>query len=676
MINKKDNVNEIVQFLKKEKTQIVKLWVNKNSVNKILSKYNIGEDSFSSKVAVKIIDYFIEVLQHQKPVGHCPVMNDFIDYMFKRKITIKEIFIICMGLRRAIFLLIVSVGKLEKDREWIIELFSELFDQNLSGVLEYYENLVFQSRCKQQDSKNLEDHIKRLQAILDLQESAIFEVDQDTLFLANEKFYEIVGVSNQNDFMRIYPEIWSFIESVSCFNELFNLKRYREWIEKVIVECNGKAIVELFNYSLNQKINMEMSIHSNQAGVYAVVLHDITEYDSKMSSMIDLVYTDDMTQMPNIRKFDEVITIYLTQCKEDNQKFFLFLIDIHNFNDISEVSGRNTGDYVLKNFAKRILKYIDSNHFFARIDGNRFALLSKLETYEASRSLANKILSELHSITYNNGEQAKGNIAIVSCQSDDSVNSILNRADRVIQRIADFGSDAIMDDRLIIEEDRMIKSASKQFLAQCKYIYDQDDFLEVVNYFMEVPIDSKAKIIKIDDETIYVRLRKVAIHAINKNSFIYIKTKNRPHFKACVKDLDKEKLWVKLENFIPLLSSPLDRKYIRVKLLPTIEGILKKDRMQILVEIDTISVNSFSLSMVNIPDIKEKDTIEIETILRWDNRVENIVISGVVSKIKKRGLNIIIDIDLQHSKIIEEVLSPFIAHRQLEIIKQLRETIL
>lgn len=171
-------------------------------------------------------------------------------------------------------------------------------------------------------------------------------------------------------------------------------------------------------------------------------------------------------------------------------------------------------------------------------------------------------------------------------------------------------------------------------------------------------------------------LRKVAIHALRKGSELYIRMEKKPHFKAYVEDLDKDELWVKLGDFKPVLESPLDRKSMRVKLMPTIEAILRKGKMQILVEIETISIDSFSLSMVNIPDIKIKDSIEIETLLRWDGREENVILTGTVLKIKKSRSNIIIEINLKRSKDIEDIVSPFIAHRQLEIIKQLRETIL
>ena len=86
------------------------------------------------------------------------------------------------------------------------------------------------------------------------------------------------------------------------------------------------------------------------------------------------------------------------------------MIDIHNLSEISEVLGRNVGDSTLKKFAKGVLKHLDSEHFFARIDGNRFAILSKFNTYDKAESTAKKILYELHSLTYSDRVEVKGNI--------------------------------------------------------------------------------------------------------------------------------------------------------------------------------------------------------------------------------------------------------------------------
>lgn len=367
-----------------------------------MSKYNISYDSFSSKVASEVIDYFAEVLKQQKPVGHCPIMNDFIDFMYSKNISLKEIFLICMGLRRAIFSMIASIGELEKDNIWIMELFFELFDQNLSGVLEHYDNLILKDQ-KDECTKEIIDCENHLQTLLDLQDSAIFEIKDERLFLANRAFYELVGVLDIDEFMRIYPDIWSFIESVSFNKEIFKEKKFGTWIEKIINENDGKCEIEVFNYGLNQKVKMEIKICTIDSDRYLGVMSDLSECDLKMSSMVELIYTDDMTQVPNRRRFDEILTIYLKQCKDLHEHFFLFLIDIHDFSDISEILGRDTGDFILKRFARGVLKYFDSNHFFVRIDGNRFALLIKSDSYEGAEKFANKILNELHSITYSNG---------------------------------------------------------------------------------------------------------------------------------------------------------------------------------------------------------------------------------------------------------------------------------
>ncbi|BDY13732.1 sensor domain-containing diguanylate cyclase [Hydrogenimonas cancrithermarum] len=675
MIDKKEKIIQVALLLEDRKAEVAKAWVSKKSVSQILSKYRMDPDRFGSGIAVRIIDHFAKVLRQQEPVGRCPVMSRFIDLMYEKKITVKEVFLICMGFRRALFSQMATHGKIGREESWIIELLSELFDQNLSGILEYFEKQLLEKRLQKQREEDFQDHIRRLHTILDLQENAIFKIRDNRLFLANSAFYETVGAADRDDFMHTYPDIWNFIENVDCFEELFAMKKYEEWIEKSIRECEGKCEVELFDYRSNRRAQMEMTIRSmpkGETGEYIVVMQDITEQKAQLASMAQMVYTDALTQVPNRRKFNEMLATYL----KEKRPFYLLLIDIHNLTEINEALGRDAGDLILKTFAEGMFHHLDEKSFFARIDGDRFALLAEEADHDNAEVLAKKVLAELHTIFYNEEEHTKGNIAIVSCQPDDDAHTMLGRGDRVVQCIINQGGDAIMDDTLLVEEDRKIKAATKTFLAQCQRLFETKQPLEIVNHYFEVPIDSKAQIVKIIDDLIWVRLRKVAVHALHRNSEIYIKTEEKPHFKAIVEDLDKEKSWVRLGHFEPVMHSPLDRKNVHVELVPPLEGILRKEKIQVPIDIETISVDSLTIFMTHMTDLVRDDRVEIETTLRWNGRTENLTLSGHIFKMKKSGLNIRLVITLEPCKIIEEILTPFVAHRQLEIIKELKESML
>ena len=677
MEDKKEKIAQVAQFMTLKKSDLVDAWVTKKSVAQILSKYGIDPKSFSSDIGLKIIEYFVKVLRQEAKVGRCPIMDKFVELMFEKRIRIDEVFLICMGFRWALFSQIAAHWKLGKEDIWIVEVLFELFDQNLSGVLRHFDELLANERLQKQKEENMKEHIRRLQKILDIQEQAIFKVRKNRLFLGNRAFYEMVGTAGLEEFRQRYPDLWSFIAKVDCFESLFEEKNYDEWFKKSIRERDGKCDIELFDHRSGRDAKIEMTIlpmEERETEDYIIVMHDVTEHRQQLASMKRMVYTDALTQVPNRRKFMEIMTRFLKQCKTEKRTFFLLLLDIHNLTEINEVHGRDTGDLILKRFAKQMMGLLDEKSLFARIDGDRFALVTESMDSKGATRVANKILNQLHSIYYRKDEHIKGNVAIVSCQMDDDIAAMLSRGDRLIQRIIEKGSDTIMDDALLVEEDRKIKAAAEAFFDHCRTLYETRQPLEIVNYFLEVPIDSKAQIVKMIGDSIWVKLRHVAVHVLQRGSEVYIKTEKKPYFKAVVEDLDKEKFRVRLGNFTPVAHSPLDREKVSVRLIPSIEAILRQGVVQLPVEIETISVDTMEIFMIHISELGEGNDIEITTTLRWNERNEDITLYGHITKANRSGPNVRIVVELENRKTVEDVLTPFVAYRQLEIIKELKES--
>jgi diguanylate cyclase (GGDEF)-like protein len=679
MQSKKVYVNRLVELIEAHKKDTAKAWVSRKSVEQILLKYHIDPQAFNATIALGVIEDFVAILRRKKPLGYCPVMKKFIHWMGEKHINSKEIFLLCTGLKQTISTLIYAHYPLSQDTRWMVLIFFEIFDRNLSILLEYYEKLSM-SQCSLPSSQEhpplQTEHLEMVLSQLDL---VIFELKENQLIWANRLFYEMTGTVGQDDFINIYTNPLSIFEKVDALQEVFEIRDYKKWIEQIVHEKEGKCEVTLFDYRVHRNVEMKMVVHplgKEEEQHYLVVMHDLSEENERLASMLELIYTDAITQIPNRRKFNEVIEAYGKRCKEDVQPFFLLIIDIHNLTDINIHFGRDVGDMVLKAFAKKVTKLLEDKHFFARIDGNRFALLGEFEDYTQAELLAQKILHELHAIDYSELEYAKGNIAIIACQPNDDVSSLLNRGDSVIREIVEYGGDMIMDDRRLLDEARRIESAVKNFLDHCQLLYDTKQLLEVVAYYFEVPIDSKARILKIEGQRIWVRLRTIALNALNKGSEVYIKTKEKPHFKAIVYDMNPEESWVCLGDFEPVFSSPLDRKYIYVQLDPPLSALLRKGNTQVECTIQTLSVDSLSLTLKYMLDFVRDDQVEIETTLRWDDHEEHVVLIGRIIKIRRIEERVKVDIILDTNRHINEVVAPFVMHRQFEIIKELKQSAL
>ena len=424
---------------------------------------------------------------------------------------------------------------------------------------------------------------------------------------------------------------------------------------------------------------MQMSVKPlpDAEGKYITVFHDITEQKKEVKDLSEMVYTDTLTRAPNRRKFIEILEKNLHAYKKSKTPFVLLVIDIHDLMRINEFFGRNTGDMVLKAFVESMMNDLEEHVFFGRIDGDRFAVLLENYPLNRARKYAKSVISHLHSIHYSETEHVKGNIAIISCHKEDDAKTMMERAERLIKEIKKKGGDRFLDDTRLLEEEKRMKEAQAKFLQICHAFADHGKALDIVNFYMEVPIQSKGEILKIDDESLWVRIRKVAAHALYRHGEIFVRMPNKPNFKGKVIEIDKEKEMVQIGDIGPVETSPLDRKSVEVRLEPSIEGMLRKENLQIPVEIETISLHSISITTPHHYTLKSEDTVIIEIVLRWENREESISLEGIILRMEKNKVrNYISVITFNPSKTEEEILTSFIAYRQLEIIKKLKDSML
>ncbi|WP_456381590.1 diguanylate cyclase domain-containing protein, partial [Hydrogenimonas sp.] len=499
----KEEIGKIAAFLETNREKIVEKWIEKKSVVSILRKYEIPTHFFVQRFAEGVVSYFVEILRYEKPVGHCPSMNRFVDLMYDRNVRIHEIFLLCVGLRYALLHVLDTFGESVAHRKILSEMLSEIFNKNLAGVLEYFEKRLLGERIETEAAeRRLGLHIRRLQTILDLQENAIFKFDRDSVYLANRSFYRLVGTENREAFGTKYPDIWNFVESADDYGELFSEGRYDEWIGRLVDERGGECDISLFDHARHRNVTMHMKIKEmpgSRNREYVVVLQDITAQKEALESLNHMVYTDALTQVPNRRRFDEVLAEALDACEKREKPFYLLIVDIHNLVEINERFGRDTGDEILKSFAGKVNEKLVGRAFFGRIDGDRFGIVARNLSLQGAREYAKEVLSILRSLHIGGNASVRGNVAVVSCQKGDDASTMLERASILIAGIKEKGGNDFTDDTGLLEERRHTRELVAGFLHRCRVYEKEGKTVEVVNFYQEVPIQSQGKIVKVTD---------------------------------------------------------------------------------------------------------------------------------------------------------------------------------
>lgn len=117
---------------------------------------------------------------------------------------------------------------------------------------------------------------------------------------------------------------------------------------------------------------------------------------------------DDLTGLPNRRKFYYELEIALNTGLNQKSNFAVCSIDLDGFKTINDVYGHASGDILLKQVGKRLLDICDERCFVARLGGDEFSLIVTKDCDRKSmQNLGDRIRRELRKSFYLNDTQVR-----------------------------------------------------------------------------------------------------------------------------------------------------------------------------------------------------------------------------------------------------------------------------
>ena len=123
------------------------------------------------------------------------------------------------------------------------------------------------------------------------------------------------------------------------------------------------------------------------------LISDVTETKLLSDKIEYLSDHDDLTKLPNRRKFFEILQQLTGKFAGTNQKFAVMILDMDRFKYINDTLGHQIGDQLLIQIAKRLSKHLTSNDILSRSGGDEFSIIiSKMASIDGVKTFANKIM--------------------------------------------------------------------------------------------------------------------------------------------------------------------------------------------------------------------------------------------------------------------------------------------
>ena len=222
----------------------------------------------------------------------------------------------------------------------------------------------------------------------------------------------------------------SFQDKIALLENIQSVTEFEPVLVDIISETQKLAVSSASLKSQLEHANLEMQ-----------------EMRNELVKVREAAVTDALTGLLNRRAIDDI----LNKLVEQSGTACFVLLDLDHFKKVNDVYGHQVGDNVLKFTATLLKKYVAEHHFVARYGGEELAIIMPNTDSGQALNISENIRSNLA----NSRLKRKGNsesigqitvsIGVSALRTNDTVESLINRADEALYKAKETGRNKVMD---------------------------------------------------------------------------------------------------------------------------------------------------------------------------------------------------------------------------------------
>ncbi len=159
--------------------------------------------------------------------------------------------------------------------------------------------------------------------------------------------------------LRVFREAWECLPGQGFWQGRLEITRENDIL---FVECRASQLMV------------------ENAGAYMLLLSDVSESVRHKERLHQMTVTDSLTSLPNRHSVEKEVRDRIFDVGRNGGGFILYFIGLDRFKNINDSLGYFAGDQLLRRIASRLKSVIRQGEFLARLDGDVFVLLSKLQS--------------------------------------------------------------------------------------------------------------------------------------------------------------------------------------------------------------------------------------------------------------------------------------------------------
>lgn len=152
---------------------------------------------------------------------------------------------------------------------------------------------------------------------------------------------------------------------------------------------------------------------------------------------------DCLTGLYNRRKINELIQDEIERSERYKKGFSIIIMDIDYFKRVNDRFGHLAGDQLLKMFSDIVRDTIRHTDTAGRWGGEEFVVLCPETNMDGATALADKMRQHISSYVFNSFGKQTASFGVACYVSDDSVDTIINRADIALYNAKNSGRNRV-----------------------------------------------------------------------------------------------------------------------------------------------------------------------------------------------------------------------------------------
>ncbi len=180
---------------------------------------------------------------------------------------------------------------------------------------------------------------------------------------------------------------------------------------------------------------------------FASLVQDVTERLNTERTIHYMAHHDALTGLPNRRLMQDRLNQAIMSARRKQRHVAVLFLDLDRFKVVNDTLGHDTGDFILKDVARRLVTCVREVDTVSREGGDEFVVvLPDLERPENARVVADKILKELSHPVEIGGQEIHITTSIgISHYPNDAtdVNHLLKHADNAMYQAKDAGRNTV-----------------------------------------------------------------------------------------------------------------------------------------------------------------------------------------------------------------------------------------